>query len=124
MSFPVAGTLMVEPTESEDLGEIERFCEAMMHIRGEIDRVAAGDWPADDNPLVNAPHTAEMLTRDWPHPYTREEACYPAESLRRMKYWSPVRRIEGAYGDRNLVVTCPPVTAYATVVTAGSGSSA
>ena len=78
MSFPVAGTLMVEPTESEDLGEIERFCDAMIHIRGEIDRVAAGDWPADDNPLVNAPHTAEMLTRDWPHPYTREEACYPA----------------------------------------------
>ena len=114
MSFPVAGTLMVEPTESEDLGEIERFCEAMMHIRGEIERVAAGEWPADDNPLVNAPHTAEMLTRDWAHPYTREEACYPAESLRRMKYWSPVRRIEGAYGDRNLVVTCPPVTAYAT----------
>jgi glycine dehydrogenase len=114
MSFPVAGTLMVEPTESEDLGEIERFCDAMMHIRSEIDRVAAGDWPADDNPLVNAPHTAEMLTRDWPHPYTREEACYPAASLRRMKYWSPVRRIEGAYGDRNLVVTCPPVTEYAT----------
>ena len=78
MSFPVAGTLMVEPTESEDLGEIERFCEAMIHIRSEIDRVAAGEWPADDNPLVNAPHTAEMLTRDWPHPYTREEACYPA----------------------------------------------
>ena len=114
MSFPVAGTLMVEPTESEDLGEIERFIDAMVHIRGEIDRVAAGDWPADDNPLVNAPHTAEMLTREWSHPYTREEACYPAESLRRMKYWSPVRRIEGAYGDRHLVVTCPPVTEYAT----------
>ena len=78
MSFPVAGTLMVEPTESEDLGEIERFIEAMIHIRAEIDRVAAGEWPADDNPLVNAPHTAEMLTRDWPHPYTREEACYPS----------------------------------------------
>jgi glycine dehydrogenase len=115
MSFPVAGTLMVEPTESEDLGEIERFCEAMIHIRSEIDRVAAGEWPADDNPLVNAPHTAEMLTRDWPHPYTREEACYPSPSLRHMKYWSPVRRIEGAYGDRNLVVTCPPVTEYAEV---------
>jgi glycine dehydrogenase len=115
MSFPVAGTLMVEPTESEDLGEIERFCDAMIHIRGEIDRVAAGDWPADDNPLVNAPHTAEMLTRDWVHPYTREEACYPAPGLRRMKYWSPVRRIEGAYGDRHLVVTCPPVTEYAAV---------
>jgi glycine dehydrogenase len=115
MSFPVAGTLMVEPTESEDLGEIERFCDAMIHIRGEIDRVAAGEWPADDNPLVNAPHTAEMLTREWPHPYTREDACYPSPWLRRMKYWSPVRRIEGAYGDRHLVVTCPPVTEYATV---------
>ncbi len=124
MSFPVAGTLMVEPTESEDLGEIERFCEAMIHIRSEIDRVAAGEWPADDNPLVNAPHTAEMLTRDWPHPYTREDACYPAPGLRRMKYWSPVRRIEGAYGDRHLVVTCPPVTEYAETATAGSGSSA
>ena len=77
MSFPVAGTLMVEPTESEDLGEIDRFIDAMVHIRSEIDRVAAGEWPADDNPLVNAPHTAEMLTRDWPHPYTREDACYP-----------------------------------------------
>ena len=78
MSFPVAGTLMVEPTESEDLGEIERFIDAMIHIRAEIDRVAAGEWPADDNPLVNAPHTAEMLTRDWTHPYTRDDACYPA----------------------------------------------
>jgi glycine dehydrogenase len=115
MSFPVVGTLMVEPTESEDLGEIERFCEAMIGIRGEIDRVAAGEWPADDNPLVNAPHTAEMLTRDWAHPYSREEACYPDPGLRRMKYWSPVRRIEGAYGDRHLVVTCPPVAEYATV---------
>jgi glycine dehydrogenase len=115
MSFPVAGTLMVEPTESEDLGEIERFIGAMTHIRGEIDRVAAGEWPADDNPLVNAPHTAEMLTGEWSHPYTREEACYPDPGLRRMKYWSPVRRIEGAYGDRHLVVTCPPVTEYAAV---------
>jgi glycine dehydrogenase len=130
MSFPVAGTLMVEPTESEDLGEIERFVEAMVHIRSEIGRVAAGEWPAGDNPLVNAPHTAEMLTRDWPHPYSREEACYPSANLRRMKYWSPVRRIEGAYGDRHLVVTCAPVTAFAAPVevepalTAGSGSSA
>ncbi|HEY3614712.1 MAG TPA: aminomethyl-transferring glycine dehydrogenase [Gaiellales bacterium] len=113
MSFPVAGTLMVEPTESEDLGEIERFVDAMIRIRSEIDRVAAGEWPADDNPLVNAPHTAEMLTGEWSHPYTREEACYPDPGLRRMKYWSPVRRIEGAYGDRHLVVTCPPVAAYA-----------
>ena len=113
MSFPVAGTLMVEPTESEDLGEIERFIDAMIRIRSEIDRVAAGEWPADDNPLVNAPHTAEMLTGEWTHPYTRDDACYPDPGLRRMKYWSPVRRIEGAYGDRHLVVTCPPVTEYA-----------
>jgi glycine dehydrogenase len=113
MSFPVAGTLMVEPTESEDLGEIDRFIDAMIRIRSEIDRVAAGEWPADDNPLVNAPHTAEMLTREWTHPYTRDDACYPDPGLRRMKYWSPVRRIEGAYGDRHLVVTCPPVTEYA-----------
>ena len=77
MSFPVAGTLMVEPTESEDLGEIDRFIDAMIRIRSEIDRVAAGEWPADDNPLVNAPHTAEMLTREWTHPYTRDDACYP-----------------------------------------------
>ena len=85
----------------------------MIRIRSEIDRVAAGEWPADDNPLVNAPHTAEMLTREWTHPYTRDDACYPDPGLRRMKYWSPVRRIEGAYGDRNLIVTCPPVTEYA-----------
>ena len=114
MSFPVAGTLMVEPTESEDLGEIERFIEAMVHIRSEIDRVAAGEWPADDNPLVNAPHTAEMLTRDWHASVLARGGLLPAPSLRRMKYWSPVRRIEGAYGDRHLVVTCPPVTEFAT----------
>jgi glycine dehydrogenase len=109
MSFPVPGTLMVEPTESEDLGELERFCEAMLQIRAEIDRVAAGEWPPDDNPLVNAPHTAELMAGDWPHPYTREEAVYPVPGLRRGKYWSPVRRIEGPYGDRHLVTTCPPV---------------
>jgi glycine dehydrogenase len=109
MSFPVPGTLMVEPTESEDLGEIERFCEAMLQIRAEIDRVAAGEWPADDNPLVNAPHTAELLAGEWTHPYTREEAAYPVRTLRTGKYWSPVRRIEGPYGDRHLVTTCPPV---------------
>jgi glycine dehydrogenase len=109
MSFPVPGTLMIEPTESEDLGEIERFCEAMLQIRAEIDRVASGEWPADDNPLVNAPHTAELLAGDWPHPYSREEAAYPVRTLRTGKYWSPVRRIEGPYGDRHLVTTCPPL---------------
>jgi glycine dehydrogenase len=113
MSFPVAGTLMVEPTESEDLAELDRFCEAMIAIRREIDRVAAGDWPADDNPLRNAPHTAESIAGDWTHPYSREEAVYPLPSVRQAKYWPPVRRIDQAHGDRNLVCACPPVEAYA-----------
>jgi glycine dehydrogenase len=113
MSFPVAGTLMVEPTESEDLAELDRFCDAMIAIRAEIDRVARGEWPADDNPLRNAPHTAEMLTEEWTHPYTREEAVYPVATLRRRKYWPPVRRIDQAYGDRNLVCVCPPPDAFA-----------
>jgi len=113
MSFPVAGTLMVEPTESEDLAELDRFCDAMIAIRAEIDRVARGEWPADDNPLRNAPHTAEMLTEEWTHPYAREEAVYPVATLRRRKYWPPVRRIDQAYGDRNLVCVCPPPDAFA-----------
>ncbi|UED82874.1 aminomethyl-transferring glycine dehydrogenase [Streptomyces profundus] len=113
MSFPVAGTLMIEPTESEDLAELDRFCEAMIAIRAEIDRVAAGEWPADDNPLVNAPHTAEQLTGDWPHPYPRRTAAYPVEATRDAKYWPPVRRIDGAFGDRNLVCSCPPIEEYA-----------
>jgi len=113
MSFPVAGTLMVEPTESEDLGELDRFVEAMVAIRGEIDRVAAGEWPADDNPLVNAPHTAEDVTADdWKHAYPREAAAYPVAALRHAKYWPPVSRIDGAYGDRNVFCSCPPVEAY------------
>jgi glycine dehydrogenase len=109
MSFPVAGTLMIEPTESEDRGELDRFCYAMIAIKGEIDRVAAGEWPADDNPLVNAPHTAHMLTGDWAHPYTRDEAVYPLPTMGPEKYWPPVRRIDQPYGDRNLVCTCPPL---------------
>jgi glycine dehydrogenase len=114
MSFPVAGTLMVEPTESEDLAELERFCDAMIAIRREIDRVAAGELDADDNPLKNAPHTASMLmTADWRHPYEREEAAYPLAGDRRGKYWPPVRRINQAYGDRNLVCACPPPAAFA-----------
>ncbi|MDH4354023.1 MAG: aminotransferase class V-fold PLP-dependent enzyme, partial [Actinomycetota bacterium] len=115
MSFPVAGTLMVEPTESEDLGELDRFVDAMVAIRGEIDQVAGGAWPVDDNPLRNAPHTAQMLIREWDHPYSRELAAYPVDSLRSDKYWSPVRRIDGAYGDRHLVCSCPPIEAYAEV---------
>jgi glycine dehydrogenase len=113
MSFPVPGTLMVEPTESEDLGEIDRFCDAMIAIRNEITRVEQGEWPTDDNPLSNAPHTAQMLVADWPHPYTREEACYPVATLWQAKYWPPVRRIDGPYGDRNLMCTCPPIEVLA-----------
>jgi glycine dehydrogenase len=112
MSFPVPGTLMVEPTESEDLTELDRFADAMIAIRAEIDRVAAGEWPAEDNPLVNAPHTAEAVTADaWTHPYPRAVAAYPSGSVEG-KYWPPVRRIDGAYGDRNLVCACPPPSSY------------
>lgn len=114
MSFPVAGTLMVEPTESESLAEVDAFCEAMIAIRGEIDRVDAGEWSVEDNPLRGAPHTAECLVVDkWEHPYTREQAAYPLGRDFRPKVWPPVRRIDGAYGDRNLVCSCPPVDAYA-----------
>ncbi|HEX4904874.1 MAG TPA: aminomethyl-transferring glycine dehydrogenase [Acidimicrobiales bacterium] len=112
MSFPVAGTLMVEPTESEDLAELDRFCDAMIAIKGEIDRVAAGDWPVEDNPLRNAPHTAMSIAGEWTHPYTRDEAVFPLPALRQSKYWPPVRRIDQAHGDRNLMCSCPPVEAY------------
>ncbi|MCO1577442.1 aminomethyl-transferring glycine dehydrogenase [Crossiella sp. SN42] len=111
MSFPVAGTLMVEPTESEDLAELDRFCQAMIAIRKEIDKVGAGEWPVEDNPLRNAPHTAESLTGDWNHPYTRAEAAFPVKTDR-PKIWPPVRRIDGAKGDRNLVCSCPPISAF------------
>ncbi|MGX9792045.1 aminomethyl-transferring glycine dehydrogenase [Mycobacterium sp. MMS18-G62] len=114
MSFPVAGTLMVEPTESESLAEVDAFCDAMIAIRGEIDQVGAGTWSVDDNPLRGAPHTAEcLLVADWDHPYTREQAAYPLGKGFRPKVWPPVRRIDGAYGDRNLVCSCPPVEAFA-----------
>ncbi|CAG6398134.1 aminomethyl-transferring glycine dehydrogenase [Streptomyces cocklensis] len=112
MSFPVAGTLMIEPTESEDLAELDRFCEAMIAIRGEADRVGSGEWPADDNPLRGAPHTAAALSGDWQHAYSRQEAVFPAGVSAADKYWPPVRRIDGAYGDRNLVCSCPPLDAY------------
>ncbi|WP_283136847.1 aminomethyl-transferring glycine dehydrogenase [Rhizohabitans arisaemae] len=113
MSFPVAGTLMIEPTESESLAELDRFCEAMIAIRGEIDRVASGAYARTDNPLRNAPHTAASVAADeWAHAYRRQEAAYPLASLREAKYWSPVRRIDQAYGDRNLVCSCPPPEAF------------
>ncbi len=114
MSFPVAGTLMVEPTESESLAEVDAFCEAMIAIRAEIDKVGDGTWPVDDNPLRGAPHTAEaLLVEEWNHPYSREQAAYPLGKNFRPKVWPPVRRIDGAYGDRNLVCSCPPVEAFA-----------
>jgi len=113
MSFPVAGTLMVEPTESESLAELDRFCDAMIAIRGEIDRVASGEFDAAASPLRGAPHTAESLIRaDWTEAYTREEAAYPLPSLKSTKYWPPVRRIDQAYGDRHLVCACPPPEAF------------
>ena len=109
MSFPVAGTLMVEPTESEDLAEIDRFCDAMIAIRAEAAKVEAGEWPADDNPLVHAPFTARSVTTAaWDHAYTREEAAFPAAG-RPDKIWVPVRRIDSAHGDRHLVCSCPPL---------------
>ncbi len=112
MSFPVAGTLMIEPTESEHTAELDRFCDAMIAIRGEITKVGAGEWPVEDNPLRNAPHTASSVLGEWSHPYSREEAAFPTGVSRRSKYWPPVRRIDGAFGDRNLVCSCPPVSDY------------
>jgi glycine dehydrogenase len=113
MSFPVAGTLMIEPTESESLAEVDRFCDAMVAIKGEIDQVAAGEWPVEDSPLHHAPHTAEdLLVDEWTRPYPRELGAYPVRSLRRDKYWPPVGRIDGGYGDRNLVCACPPPEAF------------
>jgi glycine dehydrogenase len=112
MSFPVAGTLMVEPTESEDLGEIDRFCDAMIAIRAEIDRVGAGEWSPEDSPLRNAPHTTRALIEKWERPYERELGVFPA-GQDPDKYWPPVARIDQAYGDRNLVCSCPPIEAFA-----------
>ncbi|HSQ72052.1 MAG TPA: aminomethyl-transferring glycine dehydrogenase, partial [Rubrivivax sp.] len=114
LSFPVAGTLMVEPTESEPLVELDRFCDAMIAIRGEIAQVESGAWTKEDNPLRHAPHTAESLLRaDWSHPYSREQAAYPLPGLRRQKYWSPVGRVDNVWGDRNLHCSCVPVSEYA-----------
>ncbi|MFJ9613373.1 aminomethyl-transferring glycine dehydrogenase [Streptomyces noursei] len=112
MSFPVAGTLMIEPTESEDLTELDRFCDAMIAIRAEIEKVGSGEWDKDDNPLRNAPHTAAALGGEWNHSYSREEAVFPAGVNAAQKYWPPVRRIDGAFGDRNLVCSCPPLDEY------------
>ena len=114
LSFPVPGTLMVEPTESEPLAELDRFCDAMVAIRDEIRQVESGAWPREDNPLKNAPHTAQsLLAADWPHAYTREQAAFPVPGLRRNKYWVPVGRVDNVYGDRNLFCACVPMSEYA-----------
>ena len=113
MSWPVPGTLMIEPTESETRAEMDRFCDAMIAIRAEIARIASGEFDRSDNPLRNAPHTAEEVTGDaWEHPYKRSEAAYPLPFVRANKYWPPVKRVDNVYGDRNLVCTCAPLEAY------------
>lgn len=113
MSFPVAGTLMIEPTESEPKEELDRFIDAMISIKKEIDDLASGTWPKEDNPLNQAPHTAKILTEDWTHPYSRELAVFPVKGQHHGKYWPKVRRVDSVYGDRNLVCTCPPPEAFA-----------
>jgi glycine dehydrogenase len=113
MSFPVAGTLMVEPTESESLAELDRFCDAMITIREEIRAVEEGRLDAGDNPLANSPHTlADVVSSDWDHPYTREQAAYPVDSLRADKYWPPVNRVDNVYGDRHLFCACPAIDSW------------
>jgi glycine dehydrogenase len=113
LSFPVAGTLMVEPTESEPKAELDRFCEAMLAIREEIAAIERGEADRKDNPLKNAPHTAAAVTgAEWSHPYSREQAAFPAPWLREHKFWPAVARLDNAYGDRHLICTCPPMEAY------------
>ncbi|MGY5537402.1 aminomethyl-transferring glycine dehydrogenase [Vibrio brasiliensis] len=113
MSFPVAGTLMVEPTESEDLEELDRFCDAMIAIREEMDKVKNGEWPLDNNPLVKAPHTQVDLSKDeWDRPYSRELGCFPSPATKSWKYWPTVNRVDNVYGDRNLICSCPSIDNY------------
>ncbi len=112
MSWPVAGTLMVEPTESETKAELDRFCDAMLAIAEEARAVERGELDLENNPLKRAPHTVEDLVGDWDRPYSREQACFPPGAFRVDKYWPPVNRVDNAYGDRHLVCTCPPVESY------------
>ncbi|MGT3244579.1 aminomethyl-transferring glycine dehydrogenase [Yersinia enterocolitica] len=112
MSFPVAGTLMVEPTESESKVELDRFIDAMLAIRAEIEKVARGEWPLEDNPLVNAPHTQAELVGEWQHPYSRELAVFPVAGVMENKYWPSVKRLDDVYGDRNLFCSCVPISDY------------
>ena len=113
MSWPVAGTLMVEPTESETKAELDRFIEAMLSIRDEVKAIEAGDVDPVNNALKNAPHTMEDLVREWDRPYSREQGCFPPGAFRVDKYWPPVNRVDNAFGDRNLVCICPPMEDYA-----------
>ena len=113
MSWPVNGTMMIEPTESESKEELDRFCEALISIKSEIQKIADGESDQNDNLLKNAPHTALCIASDeWTHPYSRNNAAYPANHLKNHKYWPPVGRIDNAYGDRNLVCTCPPISEF------------
>jgi glycine dehydrogenase len=115
MSWPVGGTLMIEPTESESKPELDRFCDAMISIHGEISAVIAGELDANDNPLKHAPHPCEMICgNEWPHAYSREQAAFPLPYLRQHKFWPSVGRVDNVHGDRNLVCTCDSVEAYAT----------
>jgi glycine dehydrogenase len=120
VSFPVAGTLMIEPTESESKDELDRFCEALISIREEIREIESGDADREDNPLKNAPHPlGRIASTVWNHPYTRERAAFPAEWTVENKFWPAVARVESAYGDRNLICSCPPTDAYAEVEAEG-----
>ncbi|EJT3519325.1 TPA: aminomethyl-transferring glycine dehydrogenase [Vibrio parahaemolyticus] len=113
MSFPVAGTLMVEPTESEDLAELNRFCDAMISIREEMTKVKNGEWPLENNPLVNAPHTqVDLSAEEWDRPYSRELGCFPSKATKSWKYWPTVNRVDNVYGDRNLICSCPSIDNY------------
>jgi glycine dehydrogenase len=112
MSWPVPETLMIEPTESEAKGELDRFCDAMIAIRAEIAAIERGEADLADNLLKNAPHTADLLISEWTRPYPREKAFFPVPAVRENKYWPPVGRVDNVYGDRNLICSCPPVGAY------------
>ena len=113
MSWPVPGTMMIEPTESESLQELDRFCDCLIKIKEEIDKIKSGDFDKNDNPIKNAPHTdLELASNKWEHKYSREEAAYPSNFLRSSKFWPPVARVDNVYGDKNLFCTCPSMDEF------------